>query len=295
MVRAMVEFAFGGAWTEVKLGCLRKYLEAYRTIFTANSKARYFQTWYVDAFAGIGSRSTPSTDGFFPLDIDGGEDIAAYKDGSAKIALGLPSPFHKYLFIEKSKTRVNELQRVIQASFPQLVPRCEFREGDANIQLREWCKLRDWSKERAVVFLDPCGMQVEWTTVETLAATKAVDLWYLFPFLTRLLTRDGKIDEAWEKRLDVLLGTDTWRTRFYQSKVEEGLLGLFETVKRTASENDIEKFIHERLESCFGKKVAKGLILRNSKYSPLYLLCFAVGNERGARAGLNIAKSILGD
>ncbi|MGH6935589.1 MAG: hypothetical protein ACRED2_05285, partial [Methylocella sp.] len=54
----MIEHAFGGAWTQRKLQCLRKYLEAYRAIFTANKRARYFRTWYVDAFAGTGARAT---------------------------------------------------------------------------------------------------------------------------------------------------------------------------------------------------------------------------------------------
>jgi three-Cys-motif partner protein len=56
----MVDHTFGGAWTERKLQCLRKYLEAYRTIFNRNPRARYFHTWYVDAFAGTGSRYTPA-------------------------------------------------------------------------------------------------------------------------------------------------------------------------------------------------------------------------------------------
>ena len=111
-------------WTERKLKCLRDYLTAHRKIFTVNPKARYFDTWYVDAFAGTGSRSnrraTRSTlEGFFA---DAYEDVEAqeYQDGSAKIALALASPFDSYLFIEKSKARVAELQSVIQAEFPHL-------------------------------------------------------------------------------------------------------------------------------------------------------------------------------
>jgi hypothetical protein len=42
--------------------------------------------------------------------------------------------------------------------------------------LKKWCKERNWQKERAVVYLDPYGMQVEWSTIEALAATKAIDL-----------------------------------------------------------------------------------------------------------------------
>ena len=167
--------------------------------------------------------------------------------------------------------------------------------GDANTELKAWCAKRDWSKERAVVFLDPYGMQVEWSTVERLAATKGVDLWYLFPAIARLLRRDGNIPEAWKERLDALFGTDAWRTRFFQTRQQAGLFGDFEEIQRIATETAINDFIHERLATCFGKKVAKGLILRNSKSSPLYFLCFAASNESGARPALSIANSILDD
>lgn len=49
---------FGGAWTDEKLGTLKNYLERYRDIYTANSSARHFETVYVDAFAGTGSRAS---------------------------------------------------------------------------------------------------------------------------------------------------------------------------------------------------------------------------------------------
>jgi hypothetical protein len=32
-----------------------------------------------------------------------------------------------------------------------------------------------------VLFLDPYGMQVDWTTIEAIARTKAIDLRVLFP------------------------------------------------------------------------------------------------------------------
>jgi three-Cys-motif partner protein len=148
----MVEHVFGGPWTERKLRCLRDYLTAYRTIFTGNAKARFFQTWYVDAFAGTGSRSTSSATPL--LDIYGDSEAQAYQDGSARIALGLASPFDHYLFIERSKARLAELQSLVQSDFAPLYPRCVFQFGDANVKLKLWCKERDWSKERAVVFLD---------------------------------------------------------------------------------------------------------------------------------------------
>jgi three-Cys-motif partner protein len=138
-------------------------------------------------------------------------------------------------------------------------------------------------------------MQVEWSTIQTLAATKGIDLWYLFPNIARLLPRDGNIPAKWKKRLDLLLGTDAWQARFLQTTRQLGLFGETENVERTATEDAIKDFIHERLATCFGSKVARGLILRNSKSSPLYYLCFAASNQRGSGPALKIANSILAD
>ena len=296
----MAKHKFGGDWTEDKLRRLGQYLNAYRKIFAVNARAKYFTTWYVDAFAGTGSRSSrePSEleQNLFE-EVYGDIETSHYRDGSPRIALGLASPFDYYLFIEKSKTRVEELKASISRSFPKLFSRCRFDVGDANESLKEWCGRRNWAKERAVVFLDPYGMQVEWGTIETLARTKGVDLWYLFPLgvgIARLLPHDGAINEGWEKRLTVVLGTNDWRSRFYQAEVEAGLFGDWEVTKRNASEKNIQSFIEERLATCFAK-VAKGKVLRNSKSSPMYLLCFAASNERGASKALRIAQWVLDD
>jgi hypothetical protein len=47
---------FGGRWTDEKLDKLRKYLNAYRKIFTRNPRAAKLLTNFVDAFAGTGYR-----------------------------------------------------------------------------------------------------------------------------------------------------------------------------------------------------------------------------------------------
>jgi len=43
------------------------------------------------------------------------------------------------------------------------------------------------------------------------------------------------------------------------------------------------------------EKAAKGLVLKNSRSSPLYLLCFAAANKGGAPTALKIAQDILDD
>ncbi len=110
------------------------------------------------------------------------------------------------------------------------------RQGDANNEIREMCG-RGWRRHRAVLFLGPFGMQVEWETIEAIAATRAIDLWLLFP-----------------------LG-----------------IGV------------------KRLKGVFTAVIKQPGVLRNSANNPLYLLCFAIGNEREQQIGLDIAKHLLRD
>ena len=296
----MTEQKFGGSWTEIKLTCLRKYLKAYRHIFVYNVNARYLNTWFVDAFAGTGSRIDSSSSEELSLfkDVYRDDETSQYRDGSAMIALGLAEPFDQYLFIDKSGQSLSTLSERIKEEHSSLFSRCAFEPGDANQVLQKWCSQRDWKRERAVVFLDPYGMQVDWSTIEVLARTKGVDLWYLFPLgvgVSRLLTHSGEIQESWRTRLNLVLGTRDWETRFYQiDNQQPDLFGeLHETTHRTATPSSIEAFIHERLASCF-EVVADGLRLKNSRSNPMYLLCFAASNKRGAPVALKIARDILG-
>jgi three-Cys-motif partner protein len=107
-----------------------------------------------------------------------------------------------------------------------------------------------------------------------------------------MLTRDGKIEESWRKRLTTLFGTADWESRFYSLQAKQDLFGEWEEIQRDATVGNIQGFINERLATCF-TAVADSLVLRNSKASPLFALCFAAANERGAPTALKIAKSIL--
>jgi three-Cys-motif partner protein len=54
----------------------------------------------------------------------------------------------------------------------------------------------DWRKWRAVVFLDPFGMQVPWKTIAALAQTAAIEVFLNFPVgmsIQRLLKRSGDL------------------------------------------------------------------------------------------------------
>jgi three-Cys-motif partner protein len=290
---------FGGDWTEEKLRSLQKYLSAYTTIFKGNERAAFLKTIFVDAFAGTGSRKTPRTndDSSVALleDVYGDEEALEFQKGSALIALEAEPRFDHYLFIEKNQRRVKELEQ-ITSRFPEKAADISIVCGDANIELLRWVQQTNWRFHRAVVFLDPYGMSVEWNTVKALGETEAVDLWILFPLgqaVNRMLTKDRLPDALWSERLTRFFGTDDWQAAFYRPRQQMGMFDGDEALEKNASFEKIGDYFLKRLATTFVKVADNPLYLRNSKSVPLYMFCFASANPRGAPTAVKIAKDIL--
>jgi len=290
---------FGGDWTTAKLDVLANYLASYTTALKDKpSKEHPFRKGYIDAFAGTGYRdarrdgeASESSQALLP-------DLAEKEpqellDGSARLALKTEPRFDRYVFIERSAERCAQLE-ALKTEFPHLAKDIQIRHGDANTEIQELCK-KDWRSHRAVLFLDPYGMQVEWKTIEAIAATGAIDLWLLFPLgigVNRLLTKSGDIPDSWRRRLNLLLGNETWYDEFYRVERKRTLFGEADHVVKATTET-IGRYFNERLKSVFPAVAEEPRVLRNSANCPLYLLCFAVGNEKGAPIALRIANHLL--
>lgn len=284
---------FGGPWTQQKLEILSKYLRAYRLVFDKNPKAKFFETCYVDAFAGTGEIPRPTLQGFFKDDPDLLKAEEEFRKGSVKRALEVDPPFHHYIFIEKDSEKCEELEALAEEfSKRDIKIICE----DANTALLNWCKQLDTKRARAVVFLDPFGASIEWKVIETIADTKAVDLWILFPYgaINRMLVSDALPPKAWADRLTRIFGTDEWKKDFYSTSSWQSLIDPEKRVERTyktADQERITEFFMKRLKEKFAA-VAKPGFLYNSK-GLLFVLMFAAGNEKGANAGVKIANDLM--
>jgi three-Cys-motif partner protein len=282
--------SFGGSWTLMKLEKLKKYLRAYTTIM---SGTRY-RFGYIDAFAGTGYIKNSLDDSLLFPDLLSGDGME-YRSGSARIALDVSPGFQKYIFIEKSIERCGELEQLKQ-EYPEKQEKIEIVHSDCNAHLLDRCHYYNWKENRAVLFLDPFGMQVGWETIEAIASTRAIDLWYLFPIgmgVNRLLSKDGKISEAFVSRLDWIFGTHEWKDFFYHVDTELGLFGDEIVMYKDANFARIKDFIEGRLRRVFPEVAKNPLLLRNSRNSPLFLFCFAAGNPRGAELAVKIAQDIL--
>ena len=294
----MAEPQFGGPWTEEKLSRLRKYLAAYMAIFSNNPRAKLLKTIYVDAFAGTGFRreiSAEAPEGDLLFDVSLDSDAEALRKGSAQVALETNPAFSEYVFIEHNEEHAKTLSD-LRGCFPSIASRIKIIHEDANVYLLEWCRETDWTKTRAVVFLDPYGMQVEWATIEAMAKTKGVDLWVLFPLgvgVNRLLMRQRPPEGSWADRLTRIFGTDDWRQIFYHESNQRNLFSGTADLIKDADFATISKFWVGRLNSVFPGVARNPLPLRNSRNVPIYLLSFAAANPRGAKTAVKIAQDIL--
>ncbi len=281
--------SFGGDWTDQKLERVRKYLVAYATAM----KDKGYKIAYIDAFAGTGYRTSPKDEGgdeyLFP-------EMEQFMDGSARIALQATPRFDKYIFIEQHHKRFAELQK-LKEDFPHLADKIHLENKDANSYLKGMCQGPSWSKHRAVLFLDPFGMQVTWDTIEAIAGTKAIDLWYLFPLMavSRMLKKTGDIPSPWRKRLDAILGASDWYDISFQKKKTQSLFGEEEITVKVSDFSSIMNYVVKRLQSVFPGVAENPLPLYNSRNNPLYLLCFAISNPnpKAKELALKIAKHVL--
>ncbi len=285
---------FGGEWTRIKLEVVRRYLAAYQTAL----KNQRFHTAYIDAFAGTGyylpRQDAKQVATLLPQLIE--SEAVQLRDGSVRNALKVDPPFQKYIFIEYDERKAAALES-LKTEFPDRAGNITIVTQNANTYLQQLCSQADWRRYRAVLFLDPFGMQVSWETLMAIAKTEAMDMWLLFPLgvaVNRMLTRDGEIPPAWQARLDQLFGTHDWHQAFYRESLQQSFFDETPRMEKVATLDAIGNYFVERLRTIF-PAVARPRSLYNSTNNPLYLLCFAVGNPKPTAIGaaLGIANHIL--
>ena len=286
-----------GKWAAEKLECLEKYLSAH-TIILRKQSGRFQGYFYIDAFAGAGRarlRDKPqgaAEESQLILQIsdfgESDEERIEYIDGSPKVALGIEYPFTNYIFIDNDAERISKLQELKDAYADSR--NISIREGDSNVELRNLASGSniDWQHHRAVVLLDPFGMQVPWSTIETLAKTRAMEVIVNFPVgmaIQRLLPQSGEFGPNQRAMLTHYLGSPDWESVVYEESPD--LFGETLISKVDQSGHRLAKWYQERLTRTFGFG-ARPRLIRNSQGGHLYYILFAGPNAVGAKIASHI-------
>ena len=242
-------------------------------------------TIFVDAFAGPGlfrvraKEKAAEPPGLFGPDPESDAAEVEFLKGSPRIALDIANPFNSYIFVERDPQRIAELNE-LKAEYA-LTRAVTIQEGDANAALQAWLASGiDWQHHRAVVFLDPFGMQVPWSTIEALAKTKSIEVIINFPLgmaIQRLLTKSGDIPRGWQVSLDTFFGSKDWHALVYEAKAD--LFGPTRS-KVSASGMKLLEWYRSRLRGIFGN-VSTARLVKNTRGNPLYYLIWAGPHKKG--------------
>jgi three-Cys-motif partner protein len=271
---------FGGDWTKAKIEILVEYAKAYLTIM---KKRSFFKLLYFDGFAGSG------------FIVNAKKINIETTVGAARriIEIEEPRSFDSYYFVEKVPKHFKMLEDNTVKAFPKkkIYAVCE----DCNKKLIDLANfLRDPKNKnyRTLAYIDPCGMQLEWRSIENLRELH-LDLWVLVPTglgVNRLLKKNGEISEAWMEKLEMFLGItkEEIEKKFYR-KTES----LFPDITFTEKEKDVikksAKLYKSRLEEVF-EFVSRPYELKNSTNSVMYHLFLASNNETAVKIGNDIVK-----
>jgi three-Cys-motif partner protein len=272
---------------------VEKYLHGFNTALRTKPNPDWpFKRVYIDAFAGTGSFSFLDE---MPL-IQEAEADRVHR-GSARRALDAEPPFNELYFIEQDPAKVASLREVCASD-----ARVTIIQGDANKEVVALLGRLNWAGRRGVIFVDPCGPETDWRILRAIAATKALDMWWLFPIsaVYRNAPRDRAALTPDKKRMVArCLDQENWEDDLYKPTADSVQDGLFDlpvagsTVDRIPP-REIEAHVTRKLRAMFPHVEEPGR-LDGSRGAQLFSLYFAVSNpsSQAIKAASSIARDLL--
>lgn len=268
---------FGGFWTEEKIEIFLKYVHAYLKIMAKQN----FELIYFDGFAGSGEIES--------------KNYGTLIEGVAIKVLNLDfdKKFDYYYFVELNKAKLKKLEnKIIKCTKND--KNIVYVDDDCNKKLLDMSVyLRSNKFTRALAFIDPYGLEVNWNSISSYKGL-GIDMWILIPTggVNRMLTLDGNIKESWMKKLSSFLGLtkEEIKEYFYKERIEYTLFGEEKkTEKERKAVQKVLELYEKQLKTVF-EFVSKGFPLKNSKGSIMFHFLLATNNK----SGFKIANDIIG-
>jgi three-Cys-motif partner protein len=273
---------FGGNWTKHKIEILVEYAQSYLTIMNIYADKNNWKLLYYDGFAGSG----------LILKEDNEEDAII---GAARriIEISQPRSFDEYYFVEKDEDNFNNLELHTKKAFPNKLIHTVMEDCNNKLSSMSNFLRKKGNKHKVLAYIDPCGMQVKWKSLEILRDLP-IDMWILIPTgmgVNRLLRRDGRISEAWVAKLEEFLGLSEKEIleHFYTKTQVLTLFGEETVINKEANAIDKSiKLYKERLSNLF-KFVSEPYPLKNSMNNTLYHFIMVSNNK----SAVDIADDII--
>lgn len=272
--------SFGGNWTKIKIEILVEYAKAYLQIMNKN---KYFKLLYFDGFAGSGSIYNDNK-----IDIE-------ITIGAAKriVEIYEPKPFDSYYFVEMNLKNFKALKKETLDLFPE--KKIYLVNQDCNkklIDLSSFLRRPENKLNRTLAYIDPCGMQVEWSSIAALQGLH-LDMWILVPTglgVNRLLKKNGDISSVWLDRLEKFFGISKIDIPDLFYTKSPTLFEEFTHVQKEEKATQKSAVLYKnRLKEVF-KYVSKPYELKNSSNSVMYHLFLTSNNKTAVKIANDIVK-----
>jgi three-Cys-motif partner protein len=290
-------------WSVEALIKLDRFLKDYTESLDRKAWCRRYH--YIDAFSGSGT-NIEAENHSRSNECDCLVAIAEYGQNqhehveftrhSPITAVEIDRPFRSYTFIEQSLRR-NHLIETISKEFSALKIRVvrESCEG----YLRRLTMRTEWKSQRALLFLDPFRMLINWETLALLAQTKAIEILFIFPVgaaLQKKLPHDSaSLTSSRRNCLDRFFGSTEWFETVYtslaageKSRATERTITssmstlLTSAIRTTDPGRRLASWYRQRLTTIFGA-VSKPFLVRNNNHGQLYYLMFAAHKASSVR------------
>jgi three-Cys-motif partner protein len=228
------------------------------------------QSWckayaYIDAFAGVGQFVSKS-------------DRDRLIVGSPLNALNIPNKFTEYHFIDIDSDKIDSLEE-LTADRPERRT-IHFYVGDANEKLRQDIipHFQYNSFKRALCIMDPYGLDIEWTTIESIGKARTMDVFLNFPLMDINRNAALKTLEASNPkeglRLTKIWGADSWKHLVYVEQTDMFSPSIL--IKRDEGNEILKRGFQERLKQVAGFSfVPEPILMKNKVGGHLYFLFFA--------------------
>jgi|SaaInlStandDraft_2_1057019.scaffolds.fasta_scaffold41701_2 three-Cys-motif partner protein len=262
-----------GYWSEIKLDIIKKYANAYSTILTKQTGLKQI---YIDAFAGTGIHRKKGSGELVP--------------GSPLNAINVDPPFFEYHFIDTDEDKVKFLKNVVlkDRSVNAFV-----HEGDCNeILLNDLIpKIRYEDYKRALCFLDPYGLHLDWNVIKKAGEMRTFDIFLNFPILDMnrnvLLCDPASVAQKEIERMNRFWGDDSWKNETYST--QKDLFGEDTEIK--GSVLGLIKAFRKRLKDVAGfSEVTEPIPMKNEQGGTLYFLYFASQKAVAAKIARDLFK-----
>lgn len=184
----------------------------------------------------------------------------------------------------------------LESLHPDKKDQLVFRPKDANNEVEKMADfLRKNSKYKALVLLDPFGMQLNWQSIQKMQNT-GTDLWILIPtgvIVNRLLDRKGELKHI--DKLTAFFGKDEefLRDYFYKQRTEPSLFGYNTIIEKVREPiRKIAELYIQQLQSIFKYATSEPLVLYNSRNTPIFHFAFASNNYNAVKIANQIIEKM---